>query len=109
LFTNPFDGVGRGCDGCQDGFVLPIQVCFDAPVETESCHEDHNNDPEDSPDDGLIGEEDVDQAHPLVNFTNILPAAFAAIVLYQKITKAKLCNKRKAGKEHFFTKKLIVK
>jgi len=88
LFTNPFDRVRRGCDGCQDGFVLPIQVCFDAPVETESCHEDHNNDPEDSSNDGLIGEEDVDQAHPLGNFTNILRAAFEGIFLCQKITKA---------------------
>ena len=60
----PFDRVGCCRDCCQDGLVLPIQVCFNAPVETKDCHEDHNNDPEDSSYDGLIGEEDVDQSHP---------------------------------------------
>jgi len=41
---------------------LPVQVGLDAPVEAQSCHDNHHEDPEDLTKDRLVVEEDVDEA-----------------------------------------------
>ena len=56
------NGVSRGGDGCQDGPVLPVDVGLDAPVEAQNGHQEDDDGPEDPPEPGLVGEEDVDQA-----------------------------------------------
>jgi len=60
----------------------------------------------------LLGSAKVKAAHemlvkltPVVNFINILPAAFAPILFHQKVTKPN-CNKRKAAQFAFIRKTL---
>ena len=59
---NLFDRKSCRCYSCQDGFVPPVEVGLDAPVETKDCHQDDHDEPEEPAEPGLVGEEDVDQA-----------------------------------------------
>ena len=41
------DAVSCSGDGGEDGFVLPVQVGLNAPVEAKGCHGEHHQDPKD--------------------------------------------------------------
>ena len=59
--VNLLDAVSSSGDGGEDGFVLPVQVGLNAPVEAKGCHGEHHQDPKDLSKDCLVREEDVDQ------------------------------------------------